>query len=74
MAKKLIPNRPGISNVLIKATANANFRTRLLTNSKEALAEMNLPPEDIEILSGVQALSLKEYARQLKLRLLLSQF
>ena len=73
MAKKTVPNRPAISNVLIKAAANGDFRARLLTNSREALAGMNLPPEDIELLSGVQAPSLKEYARQLKIRLMLSQ-
>ena len=73
MAKNTVPNRPAISNVLIKAAANVDFRTRLLTNSREALAGMNLPPEDIELLSDVQAPSLKEYARQLKIRLLLSQ-
>ena len=71
MAKQTVPNRPAISNVLIKASANAAFRTRLLTNPKEALAPMNLAPEDVEILSGVQAPSLKEYARQIKTRLMI---
>ena len=70
---KSIPNRPAISNVLIKASANVTFRSRLLTNSDEALAEMNLPPEDVKVLIDVEAPSLKEYARQVKMRLLLHQ-
>ena len=71
MTMKSIPNRPAISNVLIKASANDAFRAKLLANSNEVLAEMDLPPEDVKILSGVQAASLKEYARRLKMRLLL---
>ena len=69
---KAIPNRPAISNVLIKASANGAFRAKLLANSNEALADMDLPPEDVKILRGVQAPSLKEYARQLKMRLMLN--
>ena len=70
----MIPNRPAISNVLIKASANVAFRARLLNSPKDAVAGMNLPPEDAEILSGVQASTLKEYARQVKTRLLLGRF
>jgi hypothetical protein len=70
---KPIPNRPAISNVLIKASANVAFRARLLTSPKDALAELNLPPEDAEILVGVQALTLPEYARQVKVRLMAHQ-
>ena len=70
---RLVPNRPAISNVLIKASANVAFRIRLLTNPKPALAEMNLPREDAEILSGVQASTLKEYARQVKMKLMVMQ-
>ena len=69
MGIESVPNRPAISNVLIKASANVAFRNRLLTNPGEALAEMNLPPEDMEILSDVRAGTLKEYARQVKTRL-----
>jgi hypothetical protein len=69
---KTIPNRPAISDVLIKASANAAFRTRLLSDPEEALVEMNLPPEDAEILTNVQAHTLKEYAYQIKMRLLMS--
>lgn len=68
---KSIPNRPAISDVLIKASANVTFRSLLLNNSNEALANMNIPLEDVKILTGVQAPSLKEYARQVKMRLLL---
>ncbi|MBN1218962.1 MAG: hypothetical protein JXM69_08540 [Anaerolineae bacterium] len=67
---KTVPNRPAISNVLIKASANVAFRARLLTSPKEALAGMNLPAEDVEILVGVQAPTLKEYALQVKTRLM----
>ena len=70
MTMKSMPNRPAISNVLIKASANIAFRTKLLTSPEEALAEMNLPLEDVEILRGVQAPTLKEYAYQVKERLL----
>lgn len=69
-----IPNRPAISNVLIKASANVAFRAKLLTNPHDAVAEFNLPPEDAEILTGVQALTLPEYARQVKVRLMAHQF
>ncbi len=66
-----VPNRPAISNVLIKASANVAFRSVLLASPHEALTEMNLPPEDAEILTNVQAPTLKEFARQVKMRLLL---
>ena len=66
---KPVPNRPAISNVLIKASANIVFRARLLTNPKDALAELNLSPEDIELLADVKARTLPEYARQVKGRL-----
>lgn len=68
-----VPNRPAISNVLIKASADAAFRTRLLANPQDALADMDLPPEDVELLSAVRARTLQEYARQLKLRLLVGR-
>ena len=67
-----VPNRPAISNVLIKASANVAFRSRLLASPPEAVAELNLPPEDAQILAGVQAPTLKEFARQVKIRLLLN--
>jgi hypothetical protein len=70
MTIKSVPNRPAISNVLIKASANMAFQARLLTSPKDALAEMNLPPEDVEILVRVQAPTLSEYARQVKMHLL----
>lgn len=66
---KPVPNRPAISNVLIKASANIVFRAKLLTSPQDALAELNLPPEDIELLADVKALTLPEYARQVKDRL-----
>ncbi len=69
-----IPNRPAISNVLIKASANVVFRARLLTSPHEALAEMNVPPEDAAILVAVQAPTLQEYARQVKAKLLCGYF
>lgn len=70
---KPVPNRPAISNVLVKASANIAFRAKLLTSPEMALAELDLPPEDAEILSGVQAPTLPEYARQVKLRLMAHQ-
>lgn len=73
MMMKPVPNRPAISNVLIKASANIAFRAKLLTAPKDALSELNLPPEDAEILASVQALTLPEYARQVKLRLMAHQ-
>jgi hypothetical protein len=65
-----VPHRPAISNVLLKASANGAFRVRLLTNPEDALADMNLPPEDAEILTGVTTPSLQEFARQVKMRLM----
>ena len=70
---KSIPNRPAISNVLIKASANISFRAKLLSSPQDALAELNVPPEDVEILANIQALTLPEYARQVKLKLLTHQ-
>lgn len=70
MMRSAVPNRPAISDVLIKASANVTFRTKLLTSPQEAVAEMNLPPEDIAVLTGVQAPTLSEYARQVKTRLM----
>lgn len=67
---KLVPNRPAISNVLIKASANVAFRARLLTSPHEAIADLNLSPEDAEILAGVKAVTLPDYARQIKVRLM----
>jgi hypothetical protein len=56
--------------VLIKASANVAFRAKLLTSSRDALAQMNLPPEDLEILADLKASTLSEYATQVKMRLL----
>jgi hypothetical protein len=70
MMLKSVPNRPAISDILIKASANTAFRSRLLTNPEEVLIEMNLPPEDAEILTSVRARTLKEYAFQIKMKLL----
>jgi hypothetical protein len=70
MARSAVPHRPAISDVLIKASANTAFRTKLLTCPQEAIAEMNLPPEDVAVLAGVQAPTLSEYARQIKNRLI----
>jgi hypothetical protein len=68
--KTVVPNRPAISDVLIKASANGAFRARLLDSPQQALAGMNVPPEDVEILADAQAPTLREYARQVKTRLL----
>jgi hypothetical protein len=42
----------------------------LLASPYSVLAEMNLPPEDIQILASVKAPTLKEYASQLKMQLI----
>ena len=70
MLTKSVPYRPAISDVLIKASANSVFRRMLLSSPHNALAEMNLPPEDIQILVSVKASTLKEYALQLKTQLI----
>jgi len=70
MIQPAVPYRPAISDVLIKASANITFRTKLLTSPQEAVAGMNLPPEDVAVLAGVQAPTLSEYARQVKTRLI----
>lgn len=68
-----VPYRPAISNVLIKASANSAFCTRLLNDTNDVLVEMKLPPEDVELLANIQATSLKEYARQVRMRLMANQ-
>jgi hypothetical protein len=70
--KTVVPNRPAISDVLIKASANGTFRTKLLNSPQQALIGMNVPPEDAEILADVQAPTLREYARQVRTRLLVT--
>jgi hypothetical protein len=70
---KPVPNRPAISDVLVRASANVAFRARLLTSPKETVAELNLPAEDAEILASVKAPTLPEYARQVKVRLMALQ-
>ncbi len=70
---ELVPYRPAISNVLIKASANGAFRTKLLSKSNDVLVEMNLPPEDIEVLADIQATTLKEYVYQVKMKLMRNQ-
>ena len=65
----MVPYRPAISDILVKASANGAFRARLLSNPSDALGELNLSPEDTALLSGIQAPTLKEYAQQLKMRL-----
>jgi len=68
--KPVVPNRPAISDVLIKASANGVFRAKLLNSPNEALVGFEIPPEDVDILTAVQASNLREYAHQIKLRLL----
>ena len=68
--RTVVPNRPAISDILIKASANGTFRARLLRSPHEALVGFEIPPEDVAILTTVQASSLKDYAQEVKLRLL----
>ncbi|NIP22996.1 MAG: hypothetical protein GWO38_04040 [Phycisphaerae bacterium] len=70
---KPIPYRPAISNVLIKASANSAFCARLLNDTNDVLVEMKLPPEDAELLANIQATTLKEYASQVRMRLMANQ-
>jgi len=58
--------------VTVSPKAYLARRSRLLTSPHDALAEMNLSPEDTQILADVQAPTLKEFARQVKVRLLLN--
>ena len=67
---QIVPNRPAISNVLIKASANGAFRAMLLASPIEALADMGLSADDVEILADVRASNLPDFARQVKMRLL----
>jgi len=70
MTMQVVPNRPAISNVLIKASANGAFRAMLLASPTDALADMGLPPDDVEILANVRASSLPDFAREVKMRLM----
>ncbi len=64
-----VPNRPAISDVLLKASANNAFCRKLLVSPREALAGMDLSARDAEVLTGVQAPDLRAYAQQVKTRL-----
>jgi hypothetical protein len=70
MTMQVVPNRPAISNVLIKASANGAFRAMLLASPTDALADMGLSPDDVEILANVRASSLPDFAREVKMRLM----
>ena len=70
MTMQVVPNRPAISNILIKASANGAFRAMLLASPGEALAGMDVPPDDVKVLADVRASSLPEFARQVKMRLM----
>jgi phospholipase C len=70
MTMQVVPNRPAISNVLIKASANGAFRAMLLASPTDALADMGLSPDDVEILADVRASSLPDFAREVKMRLM----
>jgi hypothetical protein len=70
MTMQVVPNRPAISNVLIKASANGAFRAMLLASPTDALAEMGLAPDDVEILADVRASNLPDFAREVKMRLM----
>lgn len=70
MTMQVVPNRPAISNVLIKASANGAFRAMLLASPTDALADMGLSPDDVEILADVRASNLPDFARQVKMRLM----
>lgn len=74
MAKELLPNyavpyRPAISDVLVRASANVDFRSKLLYAPLELLHGMDIPMEDAEMLVNIYAQSLNDFARQLKNRL-----
>ena len=68
-----IPHCPAISNVLIKASANVAFRAKLLSNQEAVLDEMNLSPDEAALLADIDAPNLKEYAQQVKFRLVTHQ-
>ena len=67
--RKPIPNRPAISQVLVKASASGCFCERLLTSPLEALLELGLPQEDLDVMAGIKAGTLADFAAQLKLKL-----
>ena len=74
MAEKCLPNyavpyRPAISDVLVRASANVNFRSKLLYAPLELLNSMDIPVEDTEMLTNIYAQTLNDFARQLKNRL-----
>ena len=71
---RVVPYRPAISDVLIKASANEAFRARLLSSPADVLGELNLPSEDMKLLTGIHASNLKEYATQVKIRLTATPF
>lgn len=64
-----VPYRPAISDVLVKASANGLFRAKLLNSPHDALGDFNLPLEDAQLLMSIEAANLKDYAKQVKVRL-----
>ncbi len=66
MNTKIIPNRPFISDLLIRASADILFRMRLLTDIESVLAEVNLPAQDTKILKKIRARSLAEFSYQVE--------
>ncbi len=69
LPKYAVPYRPAISDILVKASANINFRFKLLQTPFELLNDMDIPVEDVEILMNIYAPTLNDFAHQLKNRL-----
>lgn len=69
---KSVSNRPAISRVLVRASVCGRFCERLLAGPPEALLELGLPQEDLDVMAGIKAGSLAEFAAQLKLKLALN--
>jgi hypothetical protein len=62
------PYRFSISNLLILASANVSFRKRLLSGRQD-LSDFGLCPEDAQVLDGIQATTLGDFASQVRSRL-----
>ena len=71
LAMNQVPYRPAISDLLVRASASTSFRSRLLAGTQD-LTSMGLCPEELEVLNGIQATTLGDYAGQVRERLLSS--
>ncbi len=63
-------NKPAITNLIIKATADKRFSHFLLADPQGAMEAVGLPESDRTFLADIQAKTMIEFLHQIKARLL----